>query len=228
MDRIGVIFDCDGTLIDSMGVWRELEGELGRRAGAEVSPKDTETLCTLNIPETGAYFHEHFGLGASAEAVVAMIDEFILGYYRERACARPGALAFVEQLAERGVAMSVASSSPQSYLQAGLARAGFAPYLQAIVSVEDVRSTKREPLVYDHACGLMGTRKNLTWGFEDSIYAVRTLARAGYGVVGVYDRDDSGTWDELCAEADVAIRTFEDLDAEAFLGEVRRRAASCE
>ena len=70
----------------------------------------------------------------------------------------------------------------------------------------------------------MGTDTALTWGFEDAVYAVRTLANAGYGTVGVYDHDLSGTWDQLSAEADLAIRSFEDLDADAFLEAVAKRA----
>lgn len=224
MDRIGVIFDCDGTLIDSMDAWRDLEGELGRRAGAELTSEDRQTLCTLNIPESAQYFHDRFGLGASGDEVVGMMDEIMLDFYGNRAVARPGALAFIEGLARHGVVMSVASSSPKPYLEAGLACAGIAPYLEAVVSVEDVHSNKRDPKVYDHTRDLMGTSTSLTWGFEDAIYAVRTLARAGYGTVGVYDHDLSGTWGQLSAEADLAIRSFEDLDAERFLSAVAERA----
>lgn len=224
MDRIGVIFDCDGTLIDSMDAWRDLEGELGRRAGAELTSEDRQTLCTLNIPESAQYFHDRFGLGASGDEVVGMMDEIMLDFYGNRAVARPGALAFIEGLARHGVVMSVASSSPKPYLEAGLACAGIAPYLEAVVSVEDVHSNKRNPKVYDHTRDLMGTSTSLTWGFEDAIYAVRTLARAGYGTVGVYDHDLSGTWGQLSAEADLTIRSFEDLDAERFLSAVAERA----
>lgn len=224
MDRIGVIFDCDGTLIDSMDAWRDLEGELGRRVGVELTSEDRQTLCTLNIPESAQYFHDRFGLGASGDEVVGMMDEIMLDFYGHRAVARPGALAFIDGLARHGVVMSVASSSPKPYLEAGLACAGIAPYLEAVVSVEDVHSNKRNPKVYDHTRGLMGTSTSLTWGFEDAIYAVRTLARAGYGTVGVYDHDLSGTWGQLSAEADLAIRSFEDLDAERFLSAVEERA----
>lgn len=224
MDRIGVIFDCDGTLIDSMDAWRDLEGELGRRVGVELTSEDRQTLCTLNIPESAQYFHDRFGLGASGDEVVGMMDEIMLDYYGHRAVARPGALAFIDGLARHGVVMSVASSSPKPYLEAGLACAGIAPYLEAVVSVEDVHSSKRNPKVYDHTRNLMGTSTALTWGFEDAIYAVRTLARAGYGTVGVYDHDLSGTWGQLSAEADLAIRSFEDLDAERFLSAVMERA----
>lgn len=224
MDRIGVIFDCDGTLIDSMDAWRDLEGELGRRVGVELTSEDRQTLCTLNIPESAQYFHDRFGLGASDDEVVGMMDEIMLDFYGHRAVARPGALAFIDGLARHGVVMSVASSSPKPYLEAGLACAGIAPYLEAVVSVEDVHSSKRNPKVYDHTRDLMGTSTSLTWGFEDAIYAVRTLARAGYGTVGVYDHDLSGTWGQLSAEADLAIRSFEDLDAEMFLSAVEERA----
>ena len=121
--RIGVIFDCDGTLIDSMMVWRETEAGLARRANVTLTAAEIDALTAMTIPECGAFFHERFGLGSSGDEVVAMMDELMLEFYRERALARPGALEFVQALAERGVRMSVASSSPQPYLQAGLGHA---------------------------------------------------------------------------------------------------------
>lgn len=217
--RIGVIFDCDGTLLDSAGVWREVEDELARRADARLTKADTDELTTLTIPEAGAFFFERFGLGSSAREVVGMIDDLMLTYYRERACERPGALAFVRGLADCGVRMSVASSSPQAYLRAGLAKAGFAPYLDAIVSVDDVGKSKREPAVYDRARELMGTPLATTWGFEDSAYAVRTLVAAGYRTMGVFDCDLAGTYEELSALADRAVRGFHELDADAFVAQ---------
>lgn len=217
VSSIGVVFDCDGTLLDSMDVWREVEDELAGRAGVVLAAADTDELTTLTIPEVGAFFHDRFGLGTSAEHVVGMIDEFMLAYYRERARERPGALAFVRDLHARGVALSVASSSPQPYLRAGLERCGFAPFLQAIVSVDDVGASKREPAVYDRAREHMGTPIETTWGFEDSTYAIRTLRSAGYRTVGIYDCDLAGTYEDLSALADIAVRSFEELSADAFL-----------
>lgn len=215
--EIGVIFDCDGTLIDSMTVWRELEANLARRAGVELSAADTDELTTLTIPECGAFFYDRFGLGTSGEDVEGMIHEFMLTFYGTRAEARPGSLDLVKGLAAQGVRMSVASSSPQALLQAGLEHTGFAPYLDAIVSVDDVGKSKREPAVFDRARELMGTPKATTWGVEDSVYAVQTLTRAGYPTLGIYDCDISGTLAELEQAATHAISTFEDIDAEQFI-----------
>lgn len=214
---VGIMFDCDGTLLDSMVVWREVEDELARRAGVELSQTDTDEITTLTIPECGLFFHEHFGLGESGADVVGMIDRMMLDFYRNRAEERPGALSFVQSLADRGVRMSVVSSSPQAYLQAGLARCGFMPYLDAVVSVDDVGASKRESTVWDHARAIMGTPREFTWGMEDSAYAVRTLRDAGYRTIGIYDCDLSGTYEELADQADCVIRAFAELDAEGFL-----------
>lgn len=212
VSSIGVVFDCDGTLLDSMGVWREAENELARRAGAVLSKADSDKLNTLTIPECCRFFHERLGLGNTSEEVKDMIDDFLLDYYRTRATERPGALAFVRGLVERGAAVSVASSSPQSYLRAGLARAGFDPYVQAIVSVDDVGKSKREPAVYDRARELMGTPIETTWGVEDSLYALRTLCSAGYRTLAIYDCDVAGTYEDLSSNADIVIRGFEEIE----------------
>lgn len=222
MPHVGIVFDCDGTLVDSMHAWRDVEDELARRAGFALTKEDTDLLTTLTIPEAGTFLHEKFGLGTDGAHVVRMIDELMLEFYRTKAQGRPGALEFVQSLAEQGVAMSVASSSPQEYLQAGLAHAGFMPYLQAVVSVNDVGKSKREPAVYHHARDLMGTPLESTWGFEDAAYALRTLRAAGYRTVGVYDCDLSGTYEDLQATADVTVRTFEDLPAKTFLELAKR------
>ena len=86
-----------------------------------------------------------------------------------------------------------------------------------VVSGEDGQCTKREPDVWDRAGEIMGTSKQLTWGVEDSAYAIGTLAGAGYRTLGIYDSDDAGAWEALQASAEHAVRSFEDLTVEEFL-----------
>ncbi len=221
---IGVIFDCDGTLLDSMGVWREMESEFARRAGGELSPADKELLTTLTTPEAGRFFHEKFGLGTSSQDVVRMVGEYMMEFYSTRAKARPGALAFVRALFERGVRLSVASSSPMPYLLAGLSHTNFLPLFDAVVSVDDVGKPKREPAVYDRARHLMGTDLSLTWGVEDALYAIGTLKRAGYHTLAVYDCDMSGTYEALAFAAERVVRDFRELDPDGFV-EIARMVA---
>lgn len=215
--HIGVIFDCDGTLIDSMAAWRALEEDLAARAGREFTREDADALTVRTIPECGEYVHEKFGLGESGKEVEGMINDFMFDFYSTRSELRPGALAFIEGLAARGVHMTVASSTPKPLLEAGLGHVGVTPFLDAIVSVDCVGKSKREPDVYDYARSIMGTDLEHTWGFEDAAYAVDTLRRAGYRTVGIYDNDLSATFEQLESTATVAIREFSDLSVETFL-----------
>ena len=70
----------------------------------------------------------------------------------------------------------------------------------------------------DEVSMTMGTSLATTWGVEDSVYAVRTLKAANYRTLGIYDCDISGTCEQLAAEAERFITTFEDLDVDTFLG----------
>lgn len=213
----GAIFDCDGTLMDTMGLWTAMEDELAARAGHRLSEEEVAALRTYTLEESAAFFHDRLGLGASRREVTELIVERLAHHYATRAKLRDGALEFVRRLAEAGVPCAVASSSPHSMLDPGLACTGLAPYIRAVVSTDDVGSSKRTPAAYDRALELIGTPRGATWVFEDAIYALRTARGAGYRTVGMWDRDDSGTFEELSGVADVAVRGWDELDAERFL-----------
>ena len=212
----GFIFDCDGTLIDSIEAWLDAEGEVARGAGVVLSKEQRDELNTLTLPEAGDFFHERFGIGKSGAAVVAQIDAFMLDFYRERAEGRPGALAFVRSLREQGARITVASSSPRAFLEAGLERAGFAPYLDAIVSVDDVEGSKRDPFIFRRCCAIMGVDPQRTWGFDDSVYALESMASEGVRCVGVYSSELCSTEDELAGSSELVIRDFLGLDPQRF------------
>ena len=217
MAEIGVIFDCDGTLVDSMGAWHDVDRTLCEEAGITLTPEDADAITTMSLEEASAYLHEQCGLGESTEDVMDMIFDRMRAFYANDVQARPGALEFVQALAARGVPMAVASSTSPDMLEACLERCGFTPYLKAIVSVDHLRTSKREPAVYDEARRALGTDRAHTWGFEDAAYALDTLRDAGYRTGAIYDNDISGTREALLARADFLISAWPDLDPDEFL-----------
>ena len=217
MSLLGCIFDCDGTLIDSIGGWRSVEHEFARMCGSELTPEDVEQLCTFTLQETGVFYHTKFGLGKSPEHVVEMADEILVNFYATQVTIRPGVHAFVEGLAPAGIPLCIASSSPHRYLEPGLARVDLAEYFPIVLSTDDVGAPKRQPVIYQRGAQLLGTPVASTWGFEDSIYAVHTLINAGFKCAGCYDRDDSGTLEELLEASTLLIESFDQITAEQFL-----------
>jgi len=214
---LGAIFDCDGTLLDTMGLWRQMEAELAASAGHELMPSELDYLCACTLDESAAFSYTRLGVGESPRAVRELIDRMAADHYANRALPRPGVLEFLQSLRAAGVRCAVASSSPHSMLGPGLRGSGVGEYLDAVVSVEDVGASKREPAVYDRARELLGTPREATWVFEDAAYAVRTAKAGGYRTVAVWDCDKAGTLPELAELADVAVRDWRDLDAGRFL-----------
>ena len=213
---IGAIFDCDGVLLDSAHAWRDAEAELSRRAGVRLSVDDTRTLATLTIGEVGEYFHSHFALGRSGEDVVAMIDQIMGEFYANRVEPIPGIGAFLDALAVGGVMMSVVSSTQSGFLRLGLGRANLLDYFCSVLSVEDLHTNKREPLIYRQALADMGTDAACTWGFDDSYYAIQTMSALGISTVGVYDGENPCELDLLRQYSDQITCDYSTLNVEAF------------
>ena len=95
---------------------------------------------------------------------------------------------------------------------AGAKATGIADYFCAIISVDAVGASKREPAVYNYAREVMGTDRPFTWGFEDSLYAMDTLVKAGYPVFGLYDEEHGVPQAEVEKRACLAAPTLESAD----------------
>ena len=207
----GAIFDCDGTLLDSLNSWRGLEGVLSDAARVQVTPEERALFTTFTIPEVACYFHEHYGLLHSVDAVIDFIDDYMMDYYAHRANVIPGVLPFLEACAQADVSMCVASSSAQRYLRAGLKSAGIAEYFPHVFSVEDIGSTKREPLIFEHAQEALGTARDTTWGIDDSLYALETLNIAGFPSIAICGEDSNAALSEAEKTCEFAVARLDEL-----------------
>ncbi|MBQ9069495.1 MAG: HAD family phosphatase [Eggerthellaceae bacterium] len=206
----GFIFDCDGTLLDTMAAWNDLEERLFAEASIPFTSEEIDEVRALPIQLGAGKFFEH-GIGSSPEDVLDMLDMALLDFYRDEAIALPGAVEFVRSAREAGIPCTVVSSSPQRYVQAGLGRVGIADAFEAIVTTEDVDLSKQDPRIYLHAISSMGSSVESTWGFDDALYAIRVMSSIGLRTCGCYDHDETGTYDQLAEAADIAIRSFSEL-----------------
>ena len=100
----GFIFDCDGTLLDTLGAWEEAEAPLFAQTGPLTQEQEDE-IHSSPIEHAAEIFHEKYGVGESSQAILDLLDGFLLRYYRDEAEATPGACAFVRSVYERGIAL---------------------------------------------------------------------------------------------------------------------------
>ena len=86
-----------------------------------------------------------------------------------------------------------------------LVRTGLRPFFQEIFTCTNVGAGKEKPLIFEKALELLGTAREETPVFEDSLYAMKTAKAAGLPIVAIYDRAWDAEWTEICAMADVCI-----------------------
>lgn len=208
----GIIFDCDGCLLDSMGTWRGIEDELIRLSGHDWTQPEIEEMRSGSMSRTARLFHERYGVMESADAIIEYENETLWDYYSSKAELKPGAAELVGRLDGLGIPCVVVSSTAGRYLRAGLSRVGILDKLYGIFSTQETGLSKSEPDIYLMALRSMGVeRPGDAWGFDDSVYALRTMAQVGIPTVGTYDSDDAGTFGQLTDVATLAVRSLEEL-----------------
>ena len=207
----GLIFDCDGTLLDTMPAWNDLEAQFVQMAGVTLTEEQYEELRAAPIDECAAIFHDRYGLGESPNHVLSMMDDHLLGYYKTQASALPGVKALLQKANDLGIPCTVVTSSPARYVVAGLKHAGIGGFFARIITTDEVGFSKQDARIWRLALDVMGSTPETTWGFDDAVYAVKAMNEVGINTVGAYDCDETGTYEDLAAVADIAVHSLEEL-----------------
>lgn len=180
------IFDADGTLIDSMTMWRDITYEYAREKGAEPPEGLHKTMNRLSM-EQCADLYRGLGVPGTTEQVMAELAACALEGYRTRVPEKPRAGELVRLLHDNGVRVAVATASHSDGVSAALERCGILPYVDFLTSCTEVGKSKESPDVFLRCAEQFGALPGESVVFEDSAYAARTAKAAGFPVVGVED-----------------------------------------
>ena len=208
MDKRFAIFDMDGTLIDSMGFWRNLATEyLGSKGVTQVPEEILRKTKPMTMSESAALFQEVFGLRGNVEAEMnAMMDE----HYRNDIPLKDGVRDYLEMLHKKRVRMCVASATAEQLMESCLSRLGIRDYFAFLLSCETVGAGKSSPLVYHESAKRLQANPDEIAVYEDALYAVQTAKNAGYYVIGVYDEGAAKNWEAVRKIADEVIKNWEE------------------
>ena len=205
----GAIFDFDGTLLDSMFIWDTIGEDYLRTLGKEPHEDLKETFMTLTLEEAAEYYREHYKVTLSVTEIVDSINAMVEGIYRTKVTLKPGVMAYLRLLKERGVKMCVATVTDRYLVEDTLERLGILHYFSEIFTCAEVGYGKDKPIIYQKALDHLGTAKEETFVFEDSLFALETAKIDGFPTVGVYDMHESRQ-EEMKRLADCYVRSFEE------------------
>ena len=207
----GAIFDFDGTLFDSMHIWKGIRYKFFDFLGLKLTKEDEKAFSGLYLKESIALAKERFALEESYEELLSKFFSYIKERYLTEAEPKNDIIEFLEKLKAKGVKMGIATATGEPALEAVLEKYGMLGYFSAIYSTYTVGASKTEPRVYDVVLEKIGTDKETTWVFEDALYAAKTAKANGYNLVGIFDESEENT-DELKQLADIYIHNYSEID----------------
>lgn len=211
-----MIFDMDGTLLDSMGMWQALDRRFLRENGIEPPPDISDIVKKMTVDTSSAYFVERFRLPMTPQQVKARVEQLAAEAYQETLPLKAGAKEFLEAAALHGIPCAIASVTYPALLEAALNRLGIRQYFRCILTPDSGTEGKHAPDIYLETARLLGTTPAETVVMEDALYAAETAAAAGFCTVGFRDASAQADWAALDAVCSRTVGSWAELNNPAF------------
>lgn len=210
-NKKAVLFDLDGTLVDSMGVWEEIDIEYLSMHGLEVPQGLQHEIEGIPFTEVAVYFRKRFQLQESLEEIMQTWLDMAMDKYCYEIPLKKGACEFVRCLEKQGIRMAVVSSNHLELIRACLEAHGIADCFSVIITADDVEKGKPEPDVYLEAAARLKVKPEECLVFEDIVPGITAGKRAGMQVCAVEDSYSEYQKLEKMKYADYYIHSFEDV-----------------
>lgn len=173
------IFDLDGTLLDSNGMWKTLGEKFLRSIGKIPAPDLSERLWDMSLKDAAKLLKAEYALSLSQEEIIEKAVKMSEDFYLNEAKPKNGAREILERLKKLNVQIKLVTSSDKNLAEKSLERLDLLKYFSEIYGKAD----KSKQSAYLNVCN----KPYEAVVFEDALYAVRTAKSAGFTVCAVYD-----------------------------------------
>ncbi len=206
-----VLFDMDGTLADSMWIWRAIDVEFLGRYGLTLPEQLQEDIEGMSFSETAHYFRKTFGLRESEEEIKAIWNEMAYAKYRDEIPLKPGARDFVFWLKAQGFRTAICTSNSRELIDVAVEARGLTDGIDYVVTACEVQAGKPAPDIYLRAAMELEVPPAACLVFEDIPAGILAGKRAGMTVCAVEDEYSAYCMEEKRRLSDYVIHDFTDL-----------------
>lgn len=182
-----VIFDLDGSLVDSMWIWKDIDIEYLGRFGITL-PKNLQLeIEGMSFSETAIYFKERFSIPDSLEKMKSDWNAMAWDKYMHEVPLKPGVREFLDGCRERGIKLGIATSNSRELVENIAQAQNLHDYFSCIMTACDVNKGKPAPDIYLAVAKELNVEPEKCLVFEDIIPGIQAGLNAGMEVCAVED-----------------------------------------
>lgn len=210
-DIDAVIFDMDGTLLNSTSLWQDIDKAFFAKRGMEVPEEYAQHIVHLGLKQAAIYTKKAYGFDETPEEIMEEWHQMSLDIYQHDVELKPGALELLELLKSRGVKMAIATANDDKLYMPCIERLGIGKYFDFIADVNNVKEGKQSAKIYEFLAERMGVKKENTMVVEDMPTCVKTAYQNGFITVAIFDNASKDYDSEKRDNSDLYINSFYDL-----------------
>lgn len=205
------LFDLDGTLIDSNGVWLQIDLDFLSRRSLPYTPEYSDTVAHSIFPMAARFTKDYFSLSESPEEIMAEWMAMAREEYARKIPLKPGAGEFVAREFRKGERLAIVTASVPELCALVLEHHGMAAFFDQIVFAQELGMEKRDPRFFSEAVKLLGVTAPECTMYEDAPENCAAAKAAGLTVVGVYDTFFAPAEPRMRGLCDRYILSFDEL-----------------
>lgn len=211
-DIKAVIFDLDGSLVDSMWIWKDIDIEYLGRFGIEIPDGLQKDIEGKSFSETAVYFKERFQIPDSLEQMKEDWNQMAWDKYVNEVMLKPGAGNFLNYCIGHGIKLGIATSNSRALVEAVADARGFGKKFDCIMTACEVEKGKPSPDIYLAVADRLGVDPVQCLVFEDITAGIMAGKNAGMRVCAVEDTYSLHQTGDKKKLADYYIRDYYEIE----------------
>lgn len=190
-----VIFDLDGSLVDSMWIWETIDKEYLSRFGRQLVDRKVlkQKMDGLSFHETAVFFKDYFSIPDPIEKMMDDWNQMAREKYEKEVPVKGGVLEFLVKCRENGIHLGIATSNSRELASAVLKANAIEDYFDVIITASEVKKGKTSPDIYREVAKALQVAPTECLVFEDIVPAILASKSAGMTVCAVADEDSADT-----------------------------------
>lgn len=198
IDYNTVIFDLDGTLIDSMGIWKKVDIEYMKKKNIPFDPTLFDEVPEGNsFMELAEFIKNKFSLIESPEEICQEWTDMVRFHYENDIKLKAGVIDLLNYFKNNGIKLAIGTSNSYTLTEAVLKNNQIRDYFEVIVSGDQNLRGKPFPDIFLRASELMNVLPDKCIVFEDTLAGAKAAQNAGMKVIAVKDEESKKEWHEI-------------------------------